>query len=233
MAGRRHVVAPEVVRLRPAVRTYGSRTMICWSPLEPSGNGVALTAVCTSPSLRGRADRERVLAGLGLPGQVPLPPVVVAGRRAELGGLPGAAVDLDLDLVDAAVLRPGDAADEGVAGVDLLERLRGVDPAGDLDRGVGRPVALGPVGVLLVVRRQRHPGQPLGGADEAVEPGHHQPHREAVLAGQRLAVHADRDHRVAAVRGQVERRADGEPVDVGAEDLVGAGCRRRPGRAGR
>ena len=74
-----------------------------------------------------------------------------------------------------------------------------------------------------VVRRQGHPGDPLAGAHEAVEAGHDHARREAVLAGQRLAVHADRDERVTAVERHVERRRDGHPVDVGGEDLVGLG----------
>ena len=53
--------------------------------------------------------------------------------------------------------------------VVVRERLGGVDAAGDLDRRVRGPVALGPVGLLVVVGRERHPGQPLGRADEAVE----------------------------------------------------------------
>ena len=163
-----------------------------------------------------------MLAGLRVPGQVPLPPVVDAGGRAELGRLPAAAVDLDLDLADAPVLGPRDAADEGLARTDLVEGLRGVDPARDLDGGVGGPVPLGPVRLLLVVRRQREAGEPLAGADEPVQAGHDHPDGEPVLARQRRAVHADRDHGVAAVGGDPERRADGHAVDVGGQDLVGA-----------
>src|SRR3954462_13916445 len=70
------------------------------------------------------AAAEVVGAGLGAPGEVPLAPVVVAGRRPQPGVLPGPAVDLHLDLRDAAVLLgPGDAADEGVTGGDRLEHL--------------------------------------------------------------------------------------------------------------
>ncbi len=79
-----------------------------------------------------------------------------------------------------------------------------------------------PVLVELVERRQLDLGQPLGGRDVAVQAGHDQPRRVAVLERQRLAVHADRDQGVAAVEG-----GDGEaarvPVDGAADDLVGAG----------
>ena len=98
----------------------------------------------------------------------------------------------------------------------------GVDPAGDLDRSVRGPAAVGPVRRVVGVRRERHPGDPLAGADEPVETGDHHPRREPVCPRQRPAVHADGDHGVAAVGGQGERRADRHPVDVGGQDLVGA-----------
>ena len=41
--------------------------------------------------------------------------------------------------------------------------------------------------------------------------------------GQRLTIHADGDHRVAAVPDDLHRRADLEPVDGRAEQLVGTG----------
>ena len=58
--------------------------------------------------------------------------------------------------------------------------------------------------------------------DEAVQPRHHQPGGEAVGRRQRLAVHPDDEQRVPAVAHGVQRRADGEPVHGGAEELVGA-----------
>src|SRR5687767_976185 len=51
--------------------------------------------------LVGGAAGDEVPAGLGVPLVEPLAPVVVGHLRAELGGLPGAAVDAYLDLVDA------------------------------------------------------------------------------------------------------------------------------------
>ena len=90
-------------------------TRIFWMPEAPSGNGVARAAVWTLPS-RSVARLEIWCGpGLGVPAQVPLAPVVVAGARAERGLLPGPAVDLHLDPGDADGLGPGDAADEGPA----------------------------------------------------------------------------------------------------------------------
>ena len=43
-----------------------------------------------------------------------------------------------------------------------------------------------------------------------------------MLDRQRLAVHADGDHRVAAVHGALDREAAREAVDGAADDLVGA-----------
>ena len=133
------------------------------------------------------------------------------------------------------VLGPGDAADDGVAGVDLVDSGLGVSMR--LEILIGASVAQSrsvQYAVLVVVRRQRHAGDPLAGADEAVEAGHDHPRREAVLARQRLAVHADRDHRVAAV----ERRASSGVLIVmpstSVERIWSAFvCRCRPGRAGR
>ena len=224
-------------RLRPAPHTarapapQATLTEIVWMPLEPSGNGFAgRRSACRRPSI---TRRRWVLAGVGVPRVEPLAPVVVVDVGPSSASCQGPPSMRTSTFVDARVLGPGDAADDDLAGRAVGERLGGVDAARDLDRGVGRPVALGPVGLLVVVGRQRDPGDPLGGADEAVEAGHDHPGREAVLAGQRLAVHADREHRVAAVGGQVERRADGHAVDVGGEDLVGLSSRRRPGRGGR
>ena len=42
-----------------------------------------------------------------------------------------------------------------------------------------------------------------------------------MLPGQRLAVHAEGEDRVASVQGDLQRGADREAVDCGAEDLVG------------
>src|SRR6185503_15966734 len=102
---------------------------------EGSGLGLGLHVAVEV----GRANRQLVAAGQGIPGQVPLAPVVDAAVGAELGLLPGVVVDADLDLLDAAVLRPGDAADDDAAGIQRVQPARGVDPRLGEDGGVGGP----------------------------------------------------------------------------------------------
>src|SRR6185503_9594672 len=111
---------------------------------EGSGLGLGLHVAVEV----GRANRQLVAAGQGVPGQVPLPPVVDATVRAELGLLPRVVVDAHLDLLDAALLCPGDAADDGPAGIEPVQAARGVDARLGEDRGVGGPSAVGPVGAL-------------------------------------------------------------------------------------
>ena len=61
--------------------------------------------------------------------------------RAEAGLLPGAAVHLDLDPLDAAVLRPGHTGDGDPARREPRTVARHVDPRLGLDR---RPLAPSP-----------------------------------------------------------------------------------------
>ena len=55
---------------------------------------------------------------------------------------------------------------------------------------------------------------PLAGGDVPVQPGHDRAHREPVVDRQRLAVHRDREHRVAVV-GQRDQRGPAGPAVVG------------------
>ena len=90
------------------------------------------------------------------------------------------------------------------------------------------PAAFDPVG-LDVVGREFQFGEPLRRRHVAVEPGHDGAHREAVLGQQRLAVHADHQHRLLAGRPQhVQRRAEGEAVDGVPDHLLGAALDARP-----
>ena len=95
-------------------------------PLAPLGNGVAPGSGWTSPLRSVARTRQLWRPGRASQRQVPLAPVVDAGVGAELGLLPRVVVDADLDLLDAAVLRPGDTADDDAAGVEPVQRPRGV-----------------------------------------------------------------------------------------------------------
>ena len=81
-------------------------------------------------------------------------------------------------------------------------------------------LALDPVRVEAVESGQLDLGEPLRRRHVAVQPGHDQPCRVAVLERERLAVHPDRHERVTTVE-----RGDGEAarpaVDRPADDLVG------------
>src|SRR3954454_14177008 len=95
-----------------------------------------------------RADFERVRARTGVPLVDPLPPGIHGIDLRQPGLAPGAAIDADLDALDAAVLRPGDAGDGDLAGVDAGEGLRCIDPRHRLDRRLLGPAALDPVRVV-------------------------------------------------------------------------------------
>ena len=91
---------------------HATRTMIRWMPLEPSGNGLAWPAVCTSPSAWSRARpgcarrTRRPTAGT----------TAASSRRRRTGrARPAASAPPSTctsTFADAAVLGPGDAADE-------------------------------------------------------------------------------------------------------------------------
>ena len=112
------------------------------------------------------------------------------------------------------------------------ERLRGVDAGAILigaSAAQSRSIQYASIGVvrrqlmpvihLQALRSRRDRGRPSGRGSRA--------------RGQGLAVHADGDHRVAAVGARVERRADGHAVDVGGRRSGRRRPRRRPARAGR
>src|SRR3954451_6235725 len=187
--------------------------------------GVRIDAVLglQPPGAVGGADGDPVRAALEVDRQHPLPPDVCLGLRGELGLLPLAAVDLHLHLGDAAALGPGDAGDHPAAGLDRSQRGRGVDPRRGLDRALGRPAALDPVGVEGLEGAGLDLGEPLAGGDVAVETGDDHPDREAVLDRQRLAVHAEGEHRVGRLERRAGRGADRHAVRGAADQLGGTG----------
>src|SRR4051794_16806595 len=149
--------------------------------------------------------------------QQPLAPHAGLVLRRELGRRPVPAVDLDLDLRDAAGLRPGPPRDGTAAGAEGPHRSRGVDAGLDLDRTLDGPAAGHPVGVEGVERGGLDAGEPFARRDVAVEPGDQHPDRKSVLDRQGLAVHAEREHRVLHLEGRpggcTDRHAVGGPAD--------------------
>ena len=118
---------------------------------------------------------------------------------------------------------------------DRAERLRQVDPALRQDRAVGGPLALGPVGRALGVRRELDPLEPLGVGHEAEQARHDHAGRVAAGVGQRLrrpgptAIMASRPSLTAWIgRGGGVARVERVRVD-----LVDARPARRPARGSR
>ena len=79
-----------------------------------------------------------------------------------------------------------------------------------------------PVRLLRGERGRLDVDDPLAGRDVPVQPRHDDPGREAVRHRQRLAVHADRDHGVAAVHHDRGRGTDRHAVVRGHQQLVRA-----------
>ena len=204
-------------------------------PVAPLGKGSARSSVWVSPSPSVARTSMVWLPGGGVPLVDPLAPGVDRWpRRRARAWCHVAVVDADLDPLDAAVLGPGDAGDGDRAGAELGERRRRVDARHRLDRRLGGPAALDPVrrrsaSKVVSSRSTSH----LRGRHVAVEAGHDHPHREAVLERQRLAVHPDGEHRVAAVHRDRGRGADGQPVDGAGRPAGRRRVRRRPRSAGR
>ncbi len=120
-------------------------------------------------------------------------------------------VDADLDLGDAAVLRPRDAGDDRLVLGQGAQALGDVDPALGEHGGVGGPVPRGPVGGAGGVGGELDPLQPLGRRHEAEQARHEHAGGVAALVGERLAVQTDDDHRVPAVADRLEGRRAGVP----------------------
>ena len=115
---------------------------------RPTGTayGAPRAASCRSSRWRAPgscADRARVG-----PHEHPLPPGVVARHAGELRRSPRPVVDLHLDAVDAAVLRPADTADRDPAGGHGGQRPRHLDARHRAHGRVGGPAAPRPVGLL-------------------------------------------------------------------------------------
>ena len=111
-------------------------------PGRRSGNGVApLLGLQRRRRCRSRARVRRVRGrGVGVPRAGTTGASSRCRRPGRAGLLPGAVVDADLDLVDAAVLRPGDAADRRSGPASTRRAAaRGVDPRLGQDRRVGGP----------------------------------------------------------------------------------------------
>ena len=199
------------------------KSTLC-QPVAPSGSTSCSTPVCTWPVLAGRAHPHRVVARLERQRRRPLHPRVDVRHRRQRAGLPGPAVDGDLDALDAGVLLPRDArrrrpdASPGTSDPDRGTSIR----EADLDRSLLGPALARPVGLDLVEAGHLEVDDPLARRDVAVEAGHHRPHREAVLDRQRLAVHRHRQDRVAAVDQRGQRGAAGPAVVGGLQHGVGA-----------
>ena len=166
-----------------------------------------------------RGDRVPTLARL--PRQHPLPPVARPHLRPEPCLLPWSVVHPDLNRGDTTRgHRPGDATDGHRPRGRRVAAAGYVDAGLRLDRRVDGPPALGPVGRLRGIGRRRQPRKPLRGADEAVEPGCDQTHREAVLGRKCRPVHPHDEKGLAVVEQCLDRGRDRHTVDRGAQDLV-------------
>src|SRR5215207_11265898 len=183
--------------------------------------------LCLGLSLAvGGADLEGIFAGSGA--GVPIVDVLSPGVCGELLGeaclVPGlTAVGGDLDALDAAVGRPGDAADRDLTGGEVIAILYGVDTGLGFDRAFFRPGPLDPVGVEVPVG-ELYLCEPLGGRDVAVEAGDNEPDRVAVLDGQLAAVQAEGDQRLAPIQRDLRPEARRKAVHAAADELAGGAC---------
>ena len=208
-------------RVTPALGAVNSTAC---QPVAPSGSTPRSTPVCTSPSCRSR--------GPGRRGRPARPSTVAAhctqvssvGARPSSARLPSppssATSTASMPVCWAQATPP--IAHRARRATSAPERGH-VDPRGHLDRPVLGPAALGPVGREPVEAGDLEVHDPLARRDVPVEPGHDRPHREAVVDRQRLAVHRDREHRVAVVGQRDERGAAGPAVVRGLQHGVGVG----------
>ena len=169
----------------------------------------------------GGARLDQVIARRGRPFPGPLPPGVDAGHRGQPRLVPGAPVDPYLHGGNALVLRPGHAGHRYPARRERRAAGRHVDSGLGLDRRLLRPATLRPEGTGRRECGHLDVGDPLGRGHVAVQAGHHHPCREAVHDGQRRAVHGHREQGVPAVEHDRQGGARGEPVDRGAQQLIG------------
>ena len=161
------------------------------------------------PAIIGSSGHDAVIAGSQAPGgRELLPGEVTAAAGFEFRALPGAP-DSDVDRGDR-YRAPRPAADRDGPRLYRLPLARAGDQAGDIEiadrdrhvrAGFDTLVQAGGEQVLATLVGQRERGEPLDvvGAEVA---GHEQPGREAVFAGERLAVHLIGDDPTFSHRGQ-------------------------------
>ena len=130
VAGRRAAGEPMEPRRRPRA-----------APTGPFGERVR-TAAGLRPGVIDHPPAHKCAVHDAAPGVFPLPPVLNAAVRADIGLLPGATVHPDLTL-STPMLCPGLAGDYHLPG---FCSGRCVDSAGRLHRPLLGPAALGPVG---------------------------------------------------------------------------------------
>src|SRR5215213_1699884 len=180
----------------------------------------------------GGADLDGVIARGGVPVVDVLAPGIFGELFGEAGRVPGlAAVGRDLDLLDAVVRGPGDAAYGVAAGGEGVAVGYGVDAGLGLGRALLGPGAVDPVRVGVPVR-EFYLGEPLGGRDVSVEAGDDEPNGVAVLYGELAAVQAEGNQGVTAVQRDVCLEASRKTVHAASHELPGSACDLVPAQTG-
>ena len=124
-------------------------------PVAPSGAGGAVSVGLGVAVAVGGADADRVVAGRGVPRELPLHPGVVAcAVRPSSASCHSAVVDLHLDLVDAHGRAPRRRRRSAAARRSVWRPTRHVDARLRLDRSLLRPAAGHPVAVEVLPRGQ-------------------------------------------------------------------------------
>jgi hypothetical protein len=180
-----------------------------------------------------RPGLQLMFAGLGLPGQRPLPPQRRGDWWRQPGRLPGAAVDRHFDPAHSASGGPGDAGGDGRSGDDGRAVGRHVDPRSRFD-GAGNPGPAARVPVIAGVRPrgQLDRCQPLGAGVGAPDPRRQQPRGEAVPHRQRLTVHAQRDQRDRPLPDHLKGESRREARNRVCQHLVAFGAHTRGAQQG-
>ena len=153
-----------------------------WWPLAPLGAGAVRRSVWTSPVPSVARTSIVCSPGRRLPGDRPLHPREARQRARQLGRLPRALVDPDLDAVDLPGRRPRHPGDGDAPGGDRRAVAGHVDARLGLDRALLRPPPRDPVAVEAVERRQLDLGEPLRRRHVAVQARHDEAGGEPVRA---------------------------------------------------